>query len=517
VQSNDLRLAELLAALSRATDVANGYSYEKSLKNCLLAAEVAQALGLEGEELADTYYCSLLRYISCTAFAHEESANFGGDDIAFRNLYAPVDLGDPAAVFEVTTTQLAKESPPEVRARAVKTFLEEGAQIVPALMAANCDAGQRLAARLWMSPGVIDALGQIGERWDGLGAPGGLRGEEISMPARIMHLVHVAVVFHQVHGVDAACQMVRQRSGSQFDPAVAEAFLGRAATLLGSIEPDSVWEVALAVEPEPRPWIPASRLQEAAKAFADVADHKSPFTLGHSSAAAKLGEAAARQLSLGDVASGDVYLAGLLHDLGRVSVPNSIWEKPAALNPSEWERVRLHPYHTERILSQCPVLHHVARLASCDHERLDGHGYHRGLPAAALTTPERVLAAADAYQAMIEERPHRPRLRPADAARELRSEVKAGRLDREAVGAVLDAAGQPIAGRGMSWPAGLSGREVEVLRLVAKGHAEKAAAEALFISEQTVHQHVKHIYEKTGVSSRAGVALFAMEHDLIRT
>jgi HD-GYP domain-containing protein (c-di-GMP phosphodiesterase class II)/DNA-binding CsgD family transcriptional regulator len=287
--------------------------------------------------------------------------------------------------------------------------------------------------------------------------------------------------------------------------------------MLGSIEPDSVWEAALAVEPEPRPWIPASRLQGAAKTFADFADLKSPFTLGHSSAAAKLGEAAARQLSLGDVASGDVSLAGLLHDLGRVSVPNSIWEKPAALNPSEWERVRLHPYHTERILSQCPVLHHVARLASCDHERLDGHGYHRGLPAAALTTPERVLAAADAYQAMIEERPHRPGLRPVDAARELRSEVKAGRLDREAVGAVLDAAGQPIAGRGMSWPAGLSGREVEVLRLVAKGRAEKAAAEALFISQQTVHQHVKHIYEKTGVSSRAGVALFAMEHDLIRT
>jgi HD-GYP domain-containing protein (c-di-GMP phosphodiesterase class II)/DNA-binding CsgD family transcriptional regulator len=515
VQSNDLRLAELLAALSRATDLANAYPYERSLKNCLLAAGVAQELGLEGEELADTYYCSLLRYISCTAFAHEESSNFGGDDMAFRNLYAPVDLGDPAAVFEVTTTQLAKDALPEVRARAVKTFLEEGPQIVPALMAANCEAGQRLAARLWMSPGVIVALGQIGERWDGLGAPAGLRGEEISKPARIMHLVHVAVVLHQVHGLDAACEMVLQRSGSQFDPQVAEAFLGRAATLLGSIEPDSVWEAALAVEPEPRPWVPPSRLQDAAKAFADFADLKSPFTLGHSSAAAKLGQDAARQLGLGD-ASSDVYLAGLLHDIGRVSVPNSIWDKPAALNPSEWERVRLHPYHTERILFQCPILRHLARLASCDHERLDGHGYHRGLPAAALSTPERVLAAADAYQAMIEQRPHRPELRPVDAARELRSEVETGRLDREAVGAVLEAAGQPIAGRGLSWPAGLTRREVEVLRLVAKGRAEKAAAEALFISEQTVHQHVKHIYEKTGVSSRAGVALFAMEHDLIR-
>jgi hypothetical protein len=240
--------------------VANGFPPEKSLRNSLLAVGVAQELGLQSEALSDTYYSSLLRYISCTAFAYEEAKNFGGDDIAFRNLYAPVDLANPSEVVAVTTTELAKTAPPDVRARAVKAFLEEGPQIVPALMAANCEAGQRLAGRLGMSAGVILALGQIGERWDGLGAPGGLRGNAITLPARIMHLVHVTEIFHQVHGPEAAIEMVRHRAGRQFDPGVADAFLRHAPALLRSIESDSVWDAALSVEPRPRPWIPRSRL-----------------------------------------------------------------------------------------------------------------------------------------------------------------------------------------------------------------------------------------------------------------
>ncbi len=208
--------------------------------------------------------------------------------------------------------------------------------------------------------------------------------------------------------------------------------------------------------------------------------------------------------------------AALLHHLGRVSVANGIWDKPGRLNAGEWERVRLYPYHSERIAARSAVLRPLAPLAGSVQERLDGSGYHRGLPAAVLSTEARLLAAADAYQAMTEERPHRPVLPPQAAAQELQAEVQAGRLDHEAVNAVLESAGHGRSTRGPTWPAGLTEREVDVLRRVAQAKPNKAIARELVISEETVRNHVRHIYEKIGVSSRAGAALFAMENDLIR-
>lgn len=208
--------------------------------------------------------------------------------------------------------------------------------------------------------------------------------------------------------------------------------------------------------------------------------------------------------------------AALLHDLGRVSVPNGIWDKPRPLTAGEWERVRLYPYHTERIIKHLPILRPLAALAGSAQERLDGSGYHRGLPAAMISTEARLLAAADVYHAMTEARPHRPALSTEAAAREVIAEVGAGRLDREAVDAVLEASGHPRSRADRSWPAGLTDREVDVLRRVAQAKPNKAIARELVISEETVRNHIRHIYEKISVDSRAGAALFAMENDLIR-
>jgi DNA-binding NarL/FixJ family response regulator len=146
---------------------------------------------------------------------------------------------------------------------------------------------------------------------------------------------------------------------------------------------------------------------------------------------------------------------------------------------------------------------------------LDGSGYHRGAKAVSISAAARALEASDAYQAMTEDRPHRPALSPSKAAEQLRLEARTGLLDREAVDAVLEAVGQARPRQRQAWPAGLSEREVEVLRLLARGKREKEIGRALFISTNTVHQHVKQIYEKAGVSSRAGAALFAMEYDLV--
>jgi HD-GYP domain-containing protein (c-di-GMP phosphodiesterase class II) len=206
-----------------------------------------------------------------------------------------------------------------------------------------------------------------------------------------------------------------------------------------------------------------------------------------------------------------------MHDVGRVGVSTGIWNKPGALTASEWERVRQHTYTTDRILSSSPVLKPYARLASMHHERVDASGYHRGAPAVVQTTSIRLLAAADVYHACTEARPHRPAMSAAEAAREVRGEVERGRLDPEAVRWVLEAAGGRRERVRSAWPAGLTDREVEVLRLVAQGRSNSDVAKALFISMPTVKHHVLHIYAKIGVTSRAGAALFAMENDLLHS
>ena len=201
-----------------------------------------------------------------------------------------------------------------------------------------------------------------------------------------------------------------------------------------------------------------------------------------------------------------------MHDYGRLGVSNSIWDKPGPLGAGEWERVRMHPYLTERMLQGS--LAPLGQIAVQQRERLDGSGYPRGLSGGAISRHARILGAADAYQAMREPRPHRPARDPDDAAAQLRAEVKAGRLDAEAVDAVLAAAGHRVPRR-REGPAGLTPREVEVLRLLAQGLSNKEIALRLVISPKTAGNHVEHIYSKIDASTRAGAGLFAMQHGLL--
>jgi HD-GYP domain-containing protein (c-di-GMP phosphodiesterase class II) len=218
-----------------------------------------------------------------------------------------------------------------------------------------------------------------------------------------------------------------------------------------------------------------------------------------------------------DCPEGEVCLlrrAGLVHGLGRLGVSNAIWDKRGPLGAGEWERVRLQPYLTERMLRQSQALSPIATIAVQHRERLDGSGYPRGLSGAGLSPPALILGAADAYQAMREPRPHRPARSAEDAAAELRADVKAGRLHPDAVEAVLGAAGHRVSRR-REGPAGLTPREVEVLRLVARGLSNKEIAARLVISPKTVANHVEHIYTKIDASSRAAASLFAMQHGLL--
>jgi HD-GYP domain-containing protein (c-di-GMP phosphodiesterase class II) len=359
-----------------------------------------------------------------------------------------------------------------------------------------------------------DALLQVFERWDGKGDPGLLAGSSISLPVRLVQLADVVEVFNRRGGIDAAVRVARQRSGTQFDPDVVECFCDGAGELLAPVHETTSWDAVIDAQPGLRQTLSHAELDAALEAIANFTDLKSPYTIGHSRGVADLAAEAGEQFGLSQDDVRMLRRVGLVHDLGRLGVSNAIWDKRGPLSVVERERVRLHAYLTERIVWASPVLAPLGVLAAQHHERLDGSGYPRGLKANMLSPPARILAAADVYRAMIEPRPHREALSATEAADELVAEVQAGRLDGDAVDAVLRVAGHEMTPRPRR-PAGLTQRELEILRLLARGLLNKQIAQRLDITPKTVGNHVEHIYAKIGVSSRAAAALFAAEHGLL--
>jgi HD-GYP domain-containing protein (c-di-GMP phosphodiesterase class II)/DNA-binding CsgD family transcriptional regulator len=511
-----LRLAELLAAVSLATDLAHAVPPESALRDALLAVQLARCAGWAEPDVADAYYLALLYHIGCTGAVAAQSRLGAGDDVNVRRWMSEADHSSPPQLLRTTVTKImpgwsAGELLPAIAAMAT------AGRDLPEAFASTAEVACRLSQRLGASPGVTSSLAHAYARWDGKVFPQLPSGEALSPPARLVHLVHVAQIYHQAGGPEAADEVVRRRGGSEFDPTLTTVWLTNSREILGNLSLDSVWDQALDAEPEPHRRVGSAQLDEVCRALADFVDLASPFTAGHSVGVARLTQAAALHAGMGAEDSAILRRAALIHDLGMVSVPHGIWLKRGPLNPPEWERVRLHAYHSQRILSLSAPLRASAILAGTHHERLDGSGYHRGLQASALSTPARLLAVAEMYQSMTEPRAWRPALTPREATSKLREGIVDRTLDARAVDAVLEAAGQPRpSGRSSrGWPASLSDREVEVLKAITRGLSNKEVARDLHISAATVHTHIINIYGKIGVNTRAGATLFAFEHDLV--
>jgi HD-GYP domain-containing protein (c-di-GMP phosphodiesterase class II) len=510
-----LRLAELLAGLSLLADAGMGLEPGEAARATLVALELAATV--DAEEAGDVYYTTLLQHIGCTAYAHEAAAMLGGDEIAVKRAAVHTDFGDPRAIARVYLPQLAPAAGALTRLRVAGTAVAGARKIVDGYSRANCEVAARTAARVGLGPGVAAGLLDVYEHWDGRGGPRRLRGEAIAQPARIAQVAATAVLFHRAGGAQAAVEAVRRRAGGALDPRVAEAVRREAHRILGVLKVTDPLEAVVAAEPAPAVLASEPGLDAVCRAFGEAIDLKTPLHHGHATGVAALAAAAGERAGLGAAEVARLRRAALVHDVGRAAIPNGIWERPGPLTWSDQERVRLHAYHSERVLARAGPLASVAALAGMHHERLDGSGYHRQATAAAIPLAARVLAAADVFQAMTQARAHRP-ARSADEAGELLvAEGRAGRLDPDAAHAVLDAAGRRPARIRRERPAGLTERQVQVLRLVAEGLSNPKIAERLVISRRTAERHVQDVYARIGVSSRAGAALFAMEHDLLAT
>ncbi len=511
-----LRLADLLGGLSIVADMGFGLPPETAMRACVLGTALARRLGRPEEEVADTFYVTLLLHVGCTALAHEATTVFG-DDLAVNRAAARTDFADPRDLLATMIPEATRGMPRRARVRVAASLVARGKAFGKRFDTGSCEVARATARRIGLGEGVQAALYEVHEWWNGGGAPRGLAGEEIALSARIARLATDAALFNELGGAAGAEEALRRRAGGMLDPSLVDAFRANASGLLDEVATHDPRERILEIEPEPVIETASLELRDVARAFGDITDLKTPHTHGHSSAVSELACAAADRLRLDRATCAQLELAALLHDLGRVGVSNAVWEKPGPLTAGEWEQVRMHPYYSERILSSSGALEPIARIAGMHHERLDGSGYHRSCRGNDIPVASRILAAADAFQAMSQHRPHRPARRPDQAAAELAGASRAGLLDADAVAAVLEAAGERRSGRRRHdlRPAGLTEREIEVLRLVADGCSNREIARRLTISPRTADHHVQHIYGKIGISSRAAAALFALEHDLV--
>jgi HD-GYP domain-containing protein (c-di-GMP phosphodiesterase class II) len=509
---DEVRTVEVVATLSLATDLATGVPLEHGLHGALIARRLADCLGTDAQTAAEAFYISLLFSVGCTGVALTAARVFG-DDNALTTYAAPVRFDSPRRRAAGLARAVAPPGEPAwVRAARLARGVPRLVRAFPDVSATDCDVAHMLFGRLGLSADLASLFEHIDDRWDGKGLPRGPRGESVPLSMRIAHVARDAAFQNMLGGEDFAVRMVRSRAGGAFDPNVAECFSSRSREILDRDPRDSAWPEILDAEPAPQRVLDGGAIDDALGAMGDFADLVSPFLLGHSAGVAGLAINAARLSGLDESETRTLHRAALVHDLGRVTVSARVWEVSGRLSPDDWEQVRLHPYHTERILSRSVFLSSLAPTAALHHERLDGSGYHRGCPASAISFPARVLAAADRYHALTEPRAHRAACSQVQAAERLAAQASCGRHDADAVAAVLTVAGQSVPR--IERPAGLTARERQVVTLLARGLQTKQVARVLGVSIKTADTHIQHAYRKIGVSTRAGAALFAVQHGL---
>ena len=413
--TSTLSVSAILSALSYALDLTEGHPRGHSARTCLIGMALARVVGVPDEQQQDLFYALLLKDAGCSSNAARMFQLFGGDDQAAKRGAWEQDWRTFRGQASYALRFTDPDGPLVARIKKLISLATGGRALGRSIDQIRCERGAEIAQALGFSKTTAETIRSMDEHWDGGGYPEGLRGTRIPLLSRIVGLAQVAEIFAERAGPDAALAVVRQRRGRWFDPDLVTAFAGVAAdsSLWRRVASDDLDREVSAVEPLVMPFaVDEGRLDQIASAFAWVVDAKSPFTFDHSKRVADLATSIAERMRLPAAERVRIRRAGLLHDIGKLAVPNRILDKPGPLTQSEWEIVRLHPYYTYQILERVPVFGEFAFDASAHHERMDGRGYYRNLRGDQLSLSARILATADKVDALSADRPYRKGMPP---------------------------------------------------------------------------------------------------------
>lgn len=401
----------VIATLSRALDLTEGEPMGHAIRSCWLGMALADAIGLGPLERSRLFYALLLKDAGCSTNAAHVASLLGTDDLAAKRELKTVNW---SRLLQATRFAIRNARPGGTSLERMQQIVRMGLKVpgmTRELVSMRCTRGADILRFLGWADLAPDAVLNLDEHWDGSGHPRGLHGEEIPLLARILNLAQHAEIFWNRGGPAAALQVVGQRRGSWFDPALVTAF--------ERLFADPVrWEAMAAVtspaaiahldpDPSPIPLDSPQSLMDVARVFAEIVDAKSPWTAQHSVRTARYGASIASALGESEVFQQEVLLAGLLHDLGKLAVSNLILDKPGRLTPQEFAAMQRHPALTYDILAPLEPLRSLAAIAAAHHERLDGSGYHLGLDEAHLPFMAQVIAVADVFDALTSERPYK--------------------------------------------------------------------------------------------------------------
>jgi HD-GYP domain-containing protein (c-di-GMP phosphodiesterase class II) len=386
-----------------------------SLRTCLICMELAERLDLPLQVRRDLYYAALLKDTGCSSNAAAVFDIFGGDEIAAKRSRMTTDWSNDLVAALYAVRHASPGSSWAERVKRIASLAKLGPNVASKLVRVRCDRGAEIVLQLGFGPGAAEAVRSLEEHWDGHGHPAGLKGDQIPIVARVLGLAQILEVFAKDNGPLQGIGLVRRRSGKWFDPTVVEACRGlesRLADLQGRSTHELRADVSAAEPGHAALLAGSATLQRVAHVFADIVDAKSPYTGAHSHRVAEVSVGIAKTLGWKRELVEETRSAALLHDLGKLSVPNRILDKPGPLDPAEWEIMRLHALYTERIVEHVQGFEWLAFACAAHHERMDGSGYCRGIGADQLPELSRVLAVADVFDALSTARPYRHALAP---------------------------------------------------------------------------------------------------------
>lgn len=410
IPEENIRLSEVISALSVALDLTEGQPMGHAMRSCILGMRIAEELRLSPQQRADLYYALLMKDAGCSSNSARLHQIMGSDDLQTK---FEVKFEDWTQISLAGVRYLSRNVLPDAPLHRRLVRMAEVALKLKtnnaALIGARCQRGAEIARRIGFNDAVAQAIRDLDEHWDGGGFAAGRKGEEISILARIMNVSQTMEVFATRSGPEAAVDAVVERRGRWFDPEIVSAVqsLSDNRGLWAQFGAANFREYVLALEPGIALPATAQRIDDICEAFAQVIDAKSPYTFQHSSGVAAASAVIAEELHLESNVCTLVRRAALLHDIGKLGVSNSILEKPGALTGAEWQVMKKHPVYTRIILEEISGFQHLAYVAAAHHERLDGKGYPDGLTAEQLTLPARIVAVADVFQALSEKRPYR--------------------------------------------------------------------------------------------------------------